>query len=140
MRRGELMNLVLGIDLACRAAHQASLARADGTFVWSGRKFFTTPQDLDRIWSGIDPGCEDTLTVVMEPTRNAWAPVAAWFRRRGAVVSMVPTTQSADLRAYYSKHTKNDHLAPKLRPGLPLLPPEGLRAHPGDGPAEPLRR
>lgn len=27
------MDLILGIDLACRAAHQASLARADGTGV-----------------------------------------------------------------------------------------------------------
>jgi hypothetical protein len=31
---------------------------------------------------------------------------------------MVPTTQSADLRAYYSKHAKNDHLDSKLL-GLP---------------------
>ncbi|MDT5155226.1 MAG: hypothetical protein QOI01_6959 [Mycobacterium sp.] len=48
----------------------------------------------------------------------AWAPVASWFRHRGARVSMVPTTQSADLRAYYSKHAKNDHLDSKLL-GLP---------------------
>ena len=53
---------------------------------------------------------------------------------------MVPTTQSADLRAYYSKHTKNDHLDSKLLARLPLLHPEGLREHTGDGPAEPLRR
>ena len=69
------MDLILGIDLACRAAHQASLARADGTFVWTGRKFFTRPADLDKLWADlqldIDEG--DTLRVVMEPTRNAWA-------------------------------------------------------------------
>jgi hypothetical protein len=53
---------------------------------------------------------------------------------------MVPTTQSADLRAYYSKHTKNDHLDSKLLARLPLPHPEGLREHTGDGPAEPLRR
>jgi hypothetical protein len=50
--------------------------------------------------------------------------VAAWFRRRGAKVVLVPTTQSADLRAHYSK----------------LPHPEGLREHVGDGPADPLRR
>lgn len=137
-----LVDLILGIDLACRAAHQASLARPDGTFVWTGRKFFTRPADLERLWDAValdlDEG--DTLRVVMEPTRNAWAPVASWFRRRGARVSMVPTTQSADLRAYYSKHTKNDHLDSKLLARLPLLHPEGLRDHTGDGPAEPLRR
>ena len=134
------MELTLGIDLACRAAHQASLARSDGTFVWTGRKFFTRPADLDALWAAVGLTEADTLRVVMEPTRNAWAPVASWFRRRGAKVSMVPTTQSADLRAYYSKHTKNDHLDSKLLARLPLLHPEGLRDHTGDGPAEPLRR
>ena len=42
--------------------------------------------------------------------RIVGAPVAAWFKRRGAKVVLVPTTQSADLRDYYSKHTKNDRL------------------------------
>jgi transposase len=134
------VELILGIDLACRAAHQASLARSDGTFVWTGRKFFTRPAELEALWVAIGLAEGDTLRVVMEPTRNAWAPVASWLRRRGAKVSMVPTTQSADLRAYYSKHTKNDHLDSKLLARLPLLHPEGLREHTGDGPAEPLRR
>jgi transposase len=134
------VDLTLGIDLACRAAHQASLARADGGFVWTGKKFFTRPADLEKLWSDLGLAEDDTLRVVMEPTRNAWAPVASWFRRRGARISMVPTTQSADLRAYYSKHTKNDHLDSKLLARLPLLHPEGLREHTGDGPAEPLRR
>jgi transposase len=138
--KGLFVDLVLGIDLACRAAHQGSLARADGTFVWTGKKFFTRPDDLEELWVSIALTEGDTLRVVMEPTRNAWAPVASWFRRRGAMVSMVPTTQSADLRAYYSKHTKNDHLDSKLLARLPLLHPEGLRETTGDGPAEPLRR
>ncbi len=134
------MELVLGIDLACRAAHQGSLARPDGTFVWTGRMFFTRPAELEKLWKKIGLAEQDTLRVVMEPTRNAWAPVASWFRHRGARISMVPTTQSADLRAYYSKHTKNDHLDSRLLARLPLLHPEGLREHTGDGPADPLRR
>lgn len=134
------MDLTLGIDVACRAAHQASLARPDGNYRWTGKKFFTTPADLEKLWGDLDLGEDDTLRVVMEPTRNAWAPLASWFRRRGAKISLVPTTQSADLRAYYSKHTKNDHLDSKLLARLPLLHPEGLRDHTGDGPAEPLRR
>jgi transposase len=134
------LDLTLGIDLACRAAHQASLARPDGSFVWTGRKFFTRPADLQRVWDDLGLTEADTVTVVMEPTRNAWAPVASWFRRRGARIVMVPTTQSADLREYYSKHTKNDHLDSKLLARLPLLHPEGLREQTGDGPAEPLRR
>ena len=133
----------MGIDLACRAAHQASLARPDGSYVWTGRKFFTRTADLEQLWTALGLSDDDTVQVVLEPTRNVWAPVASWLRRRGAgraTVSMVPTSQSADLRAYYSKHTKNDHLDSKLLARLPLLHPEGLRPHIGDGPAEPLRR
>lgn len=134
------MRLTLGVDVACRAAHQASLAGVDGTLVWSGRKFFTRPADLERLWSDLDLDEDCELTVVMEPTRNAWVPLASWFRRRGAKVVLVPTTQSADLRAYYSKHTKNDHLDSKILARLPLLHPDGLREHTDTGPAAPLRR
>ena len=134
------MGKTLGIDLACRAAHQASLAGSDGSVEWSGRKFFTRPADLERLWADLDLTDPAELTVVMEPTRNAWVPVAAWFRRRGAKVTMVPTSQSADLRAYYSKHTKNDRLDSKILARLPLLHPEGLREHTGHGPSVPLHR
>ncbi len=133
------MLMTLGIDLACRAAHVASLAGPDGRLVWRGRKFFSRTADLERLWADIDAEAAE-LMVVMEPTRNAWIPVAAWFRRRGVKVVLVPTTQSADLRDYYSKHTKTDRLDSVLLARLPLLHPEGLREHTGDGPADPLRR
>nr|WP_232067978.1 IS110 family transposase [Mycolicibacterium tokaiense] len=118
------MELILGIDVACRAAHQASLARPDGTFVWTGRRFFTRPDELEKLWTACGLKKRDTVRIIMEPTRNAWAPLASWFRHRGARVSMVPTTQSADLRAYYSKHAKNDHLDSKMLARLPLLHPK----------------
>ena len=133
------MALTLGIDVAVRAAHQATLVR-DGTTVWRGCKFSTRPTDLERLWSALDLADPGDLTVVVEPTRNAWIVLAEWFRRRGTQVVMVPTTQSADLRKYYSKHTKNDRIDSELLAGLPLLHPEGLREYSGQGPADPLRR
>lgn len=133
------MSKTLGVDVACRAAHQASLA-IDGKLIWMGRKFFSRPADLEKLWIDLDLDDPAALTVVLEPTRNAWIVVAGWFRRRGARVVMVPTTQSADLRAYYSKHAKNDRLDSALLARLPLLHPEGLREFSGDGPADPLRR
>ena len=79
------MPLRLGIDIACRAAHQVSLADEQGRFIWTGRRFRTTPQDLARLWAMLPEGTDPTeVLVVMEPTRNAWVPLAAWFRRRGA--------------------------------------------------------
>src|SRR5665213_443114 len=133
-----MTKLILGIDVACRAAHQASLADREGQFLWSGRKFRTLTSDLETLWSSLPVDCE--LTVVMEPTRNAWVPLASWFRRRGANVVMVPPEQSSDLRDYYSKHTKSDRLDSRILARVPLLHPEGLPPLEGQGPADPLRR
>jgi len=76
----------------------------------------------------------------MEPTRNAWVPLAAWFRRRGAHVVLVSAERSSDLRAYYAKHTKSDRLDSVLLARLPMLHPEGLHPERGLGPGDPLRR
>ena len=50
---------------------------------------------------------------------------AAWLRRRGAAVVLVPPERAADLRAYYAKHTKTDPLDSRLLARLPLLHPDG---------------
>lgn len=132
------MQVWLGVDIACRAAHQASLADEQGHFVWSGRRFRTTAADLDQLWATIP--ADSSVTVVLEPTRNAWVALAAWFRRHGADVVLVPPEQSADLRAYYSKHTKTDRLDSRVLARIPLLHPEGLHDEHGLGPADALRR
>ncbi len=106
--------------------------------MWSARKFRTTAEDLEQLWQSLPEDIQ--LTVVMEPTRNAWVPLAAWFRRHDAHVVLIPPEQSADLRDYYSKHTKSDRLDSRILARLPLLHPEGLRAAEGMGPADPMRR
>lgn len=128
----------LGIDVACRADHQASLADERGEFIWSAWRFRTTPADLERMWAKMPADAE--VVVVMEPTRNAWVPLAAWLRARGARVVLVPPEQSADLRDYYNKHTKTDRLDSRVLARLPLLHPEGLRTIDDLGPADALRR
>ncbi len=132
------MQLRLGIDVACRADHQASLAGTDGEFVWSGWRFKTSPADLEALWSKIPAGAE--VQVVMEPTRNAWVPLAAWLKARGAEVVLVSPEQSADLRDYYNKHTKTDRLDSRVLARLPMLHPEGLDAADGPSPADGFRR
>jgi transposase len=136
-----LVHLRLGIDIACRTAHQASLADHTGRLLWRGHRFHTITAELDRLWQRLPAGTDPTqVMVVMEPTRNAWVPLAAWFRRRGASVILVPPERSADLRAYYHKHTKTDRLDATLLARLPLLHPDGLHPEHGLGPADPLRR
>lgn len=132
------MKIRLGVDVACRAAHQASCADELGEMVFVGYRFRTDPDDLDRLWARLPEASE--VTVVMEPTRNAWVVLAAWFRRRGALVVLVPPEQSADLRAYYSKHAKTDRLDSRVLARLPLLHPEGLHAETTLGPGDALKR
>lgn len=132
------MRVRLGIDVACRADHQASLAGVDGEFIWSGWRFRTIPTDLTALWEKIPPGAE--VQVILEPTRNAWVPLAAWLSAQGAEVVLVAPEQSADLRDYYNKHTKTDRLDSRVLARLPLLHPEGLAAYDGPTPADPLRR
>ena len=128
----------LGIDVACRADHRASLADERGEFIWSSWKFRTTTADLERLWAKIPDGA--SVTVILEPTRNAWVPLSAWLQARGATVILVPPEQSADLRDYYNKHTKTDRLDSRVLARLPLLHPEGLRGIDNLGPAQSLRR
>jgi transposase len=133
----------LGIDIACRAAHQASLATEDGKLLWTGRRFRTAAGELADLWTRLPAGTADDpvrVMVVMEPTRNAWVPLAAWFRRHGATVVLVPPERSADPRAYYAKHTKSDRLDSAILARLPLLHPEGLHPEAGMGPGDALRR
>ncbi len=131
-----MTRLILGINVACRANHQATMTDERGEFLWSARKFRTTTQDLESLWSSL-PG-DGELTIVMEPTRNAWVPLTSWFQLRGAAVVMVLPEQSADLRDYYCKHTKSDRLDSRILARVPLLHPEGLHLLEGLGPADPI--
>ena len=70
----------LGIDVACRADHRASLADERGEFIWSSWKFRTTTADLERLWAKIPDGA--SVIVILEPTRNAWVPLSAWLQAR----------------------------------------------------------
>lgn len=133
------MKIRLGVDIACRAPHQASCADEHGQLVFTGHRFRTDPDELEVLWSRLPDDVEEVM-VIMEPTRNAWVALASWFRRRGATVVMVPPEQSADLRAYYNKHAKTDRLDSKLLARLPLLHPEGLHREDALGPGDALKR
>jgi hypothetical protein len=58
-------DFTLGIDLACSAAHVATLADAAGRLVWSNHRFRTAAVDLDRLCSKVPAGAR--LQLVMEP-------------------------------------------------------------------------
>jgi len=128
----------LGIDLAVRAAHVATLTNEQGKVVWSKRRFRNCRDDLLALSDAAGP--VDELTVVMEPTPNSWVLVAAHFQAAGAKVVLVAPEQSADLRRYYNKHVTNDRLDSVLLARLPLLHPDGLDEIADLGPADALKR
>jgi hypothetical protein len=81
------------------------------------------------LWADLD--CDPAeLTVVMEPTRNAWAPVAAWFKRRSAkvVLCRAPSRRTCARTTPSTPRTTGWDSVVLTR--LPLLHPEGLRALP----------
>ena len=133
------MKVRVGIDTACRSPHHAAIADETDRILSTRHRFRTVAAELDAFWELIPEAATEVL-VVMEPTRNAWVPLAASFRRHGAQVVIVPSEQSADLRDYMSKHTKTDRLDAELLARLPVLHPEGL--HPAEhlGPGDPLKR
>ncbi len=133
------MRVRVGIDIACRSAHHAACADETGQLIWSGHRFRSNATDLEALWARLPEGAEEVM-VVVESTRNAWVALAAWFRRKGAGVVMVPSEQSADLRDYFSKHTKTDRLDAQLLARLPMLHPEGLHPAESLGPCDPLKR
>ena len=137
--KGTRMKIRLGIDIACRTPHYAACADETGNVLWSKHRFRTDVADLETLWDRLPDGAEEVM-VVMEPTRNAWVPLAAWFRRKGAVVVIVPSEQSSDLRDYLFKHTKTDRLDAELLARLPVLHPEGLHPAESLGPGDPLKR
>ena len=133
------MKIRLGVDIACRSAHHAACADENGRLLWSGQRFRTDVAELEVLWARL-PADVDEVMVVMEPTRNAWVPLAGWFRRQGAVVVLVPSEQSSDLRDYLAKHTKTDRLDAEMLARLPVLHPEGLHLVEALGPGDPLKR
>ena len=137
--KGAHMKVRVGIDIACRSPHHAAIADEAGNLISGRHRFGTVVAELAAFWELI-PADASEVMVIMEPTRNAWVPLAGWFRRQGAKVVIVPAEQSSDLRDYMSKHTKTDRLDAELLARLPVLHPEGL--HPAEhlGPGDPLKR
>ena len=52
------MILRMGIDIAVRAPHQASLADERGELIWSGHRFRTTAADLEQLWNRLPGGTD----------------------------------------------------------------------------------
>ena len=71
-------------------AHQASPADESGRFLWSGHRFRTGAEDLERLWAMLpERGADTEVLVILEPTRQCLGaarrlvPAARRARRAG---------------------------------------------------------
>ena len=69
------MAIRIGIAIACPAVHRAACTNATGSLLWKNVRFRTSPEDQEALWQRSRLG-EANITVVREPTCNAWVPLA----------------------------------------------------------------
>jgi transposase len=107
--------VTVGIDLALRSAHTAVAKIAGEEAFHRLTSFHTHPEQLAALVNSVErlAGPEACIEFIMEPTSNAWFPVARWLKLRGFEVYMVRPEKVADLRRYLSKHTKSDTIDAK---------------------------
>ena len=78
------MKIRLGVDVACRAAHQVSCADEHGVMLWVGHRFRTDPDELEALWRKLPPDAAEVM-VVMEPSAT---PGSRW--RHGSAGTAPP--------------------------------------------------
>ena len=78
------MTIRLGVDVACRAGHQASLADEQGRFLFVGHRFRTDPDALDTLWAPLPKDAERIEVVMGLPATlgSRWRPASAATARR----------------------------------------------------------
>lgn len=119
---------VVGIDLGIASKHTVVVLREDGSEVCR-RSCEPTRESLEEIERAALNGVEaqTKLEVVMEPTGEAWLPVAVFFSNRGHLVHRVSSAKSADLRRYFSRHAKSNRIDANTLAQMPLMDHESMR-------------
>lgn len=120
---------IIGLDLAITGPHKAIVMDETGRYLGPVFKLRTWPAELARMLEQArqDKAADEPVVVVMEPTGQAWLPVASYLGQQPAVtVYLVNTQQVADLRRYYKKHAKSDRIDSRLLTKIWLVSPEKL--------------
>jgi transposase len=118
----------VGIDLAIRGLHVATILDATGSMIGSPIRFRHRPADLERLVHHVRDGLRpsDPVLAVMEPTGMAWFPIAQWLARAGCTVIRVKGQRVKALRRYLSEHAKTDVIDAQVLGALPRFGGKGL--------------
>jgi transposase len=118
----------IGLDLSIKQPSEAIVAGHDGSFIDSSFKIDETAAGLKSLMERAREGMPDdeSLRVIMEPTANAWLPIAIYMSQRGVVCHLVQSEKAADLRKFYRKHAKSDRIDTRVLAKIPFVDEEGL--------------
>jgi transposase len=118
----------VGIDLAVRGCHVATILDEKGEVIGAPIRFRHRPRDLEKLTRKIRKGLpsEGQVLAVLEPTGMAWFPVAYWLRRAGCTVICVKGQRVKALRRYLSEYAKTDVLDAQLLGVMPSFGGKGL--------------
>jgi transposase len=111
----------VGIDLAIRGSHVATILNGNGEVIGSPIRFRLRHKDLEKLIRLVrkDLQLADKVVAVMEPTGMSWFPVAKWLQRAGCEVIRVKGQRVKALRKYLSEHAKTDVLDSHVLGSLP---------------------
>jgi len=120
----------IGLDLSIKQPSEAIVAGHDGSFIGSSFKIDETAAGLKSLMERVCKGDADdeSLRVIMEPTANAWLPIAIYLSHREVTCHLVQSEKAADLRAFYRKHAKSDRIDTRVLAKIPFVDEEGLNS------------
>lgn len=118
----------VGIDLAIRGLHVATLFDERGEPACPPIKFRLRQSDLDQLISAIEQHRQpdDEVWALMEPTGMAWYPIGHRLQRAGYRVIRVKGKRVKALRRYLSEYAKTDVADSKLLASIPNFGPQKL--------------
>jgi transposase len=122
------MMRTIGLDLATKGQHRASLGDARGKVIRRNLKVKTRAVALDHLFNQArgDEGANPSLRLMMEPTGMSWHAVCVYAQKQSVEPYLVATPKVHDLRAYYKKHYKTDQVDSIVLVKIPFVDEETI--------------
>lgn len=120
----------IGLDLSITQRSEAIVCGHDAQFLGSTFKVEKTVEGLQALMEQAREGVpdEEDLRVIMEPTGNAWLPLAVYLSHQDVQCHLVQSEKAADLRDFYRKHAKSDRIDTRVLAKIPFVDEESLHS------------
>lgn len=119
----------VGIDLALEGKHAAIICDDQcRTLNQKAFSFTTDLEEMEKLIKVFIPTHIDKkqVAIAMEPTSNAWIPVAGFFTSKGFSVFIIKTQKAFALREFFKKHAKTDRIDARTLAQMPFVDADGL--------------